>query len=246
MKILFFTKNGNLLLVDKTTNKRKKIDNLQYYLDCPVLFEEGILFETFFNHIVKEKEFLNKVFKETMGDSTIDNFLEEWDKPSKAFIKNKGIQSIKSYKIFDCVEFPTEECFVDIRIDFDGIGSSEEIYNLEFIPLNHLKKIPFILSNQLMTQKTISILKSENLFHKATTFILLFELIGSVLYILTIHNNPIKRESAKHKFIKILKETNLIEILNKEKNKSISQENYEEAAYYKRMVDRLSNEFIMD
>ena len=41
----------------------------------------------------------------------------------KPFIKNKGIQSIKSYKIFDCIEFPTNECFVDVRVDFDGIGT---------------------------------------------------------------------------------------------------------------------------
>ena len=26
-----------------------------------------------------------------------------------------------------------------------GIGTKEEIYNLEFIPINHLKNIPFIL-----------------------------------------------------------------------------------------------------
>ena len=246
MKTLLFAKNSNLYLIDKSDKKKKKIETLKYYLDCPVIFEGGILFETFFYHIIKEKDFFNKVFKETMGNATIDNFLNEWNQPSKPLIKNKGIQYIKSYKIFDCIEFPTDECFVDIRIDFDGIGGKEEIYNLEFIPLNYLKNIPFILSDQLTIQKTISILKSENLFHKATTFILLFELIGSVLYILTIHNNPQQRHSAKHKFIKILEDTNLIEILEKEKDKSIQKENYEEAAQYKRMIDRLSNEFIRD
>jgi len=246
MKTLVFAKNNNLYLVDKSIKRRKKIDSLQHYLDCPVIFEDGVVFSTFFNHIIREKDFFNKVFKETMGESTIDNFIKEWNKDPISIIKNKGIQYIKSYKIFDCIEFPSGECFVDVRIDFDGVGGEEEIYNLEFIPLNHLKNIPFILSDQLMIQKTISILKSENLFHKATTFILLFELIGSVLYILTIHNNPQQRHSAKHKFIKILEDTNLIEILEKEKDKSIQKENYEEAAQYKRMIDRLSNEFIRD
>ena len=61
MKILFFTKNGKLLLVDKTNKKRKKIDSLQHYLDCPVLLERGISFETFFDHVIKEKDFFNKV-----------------------------------------------------------------------------------------------------------------------------------------------------------------------------------------
>ena len=246
MKILFFTKNGKLFLVDKTNKKKKKIDSLQHYLDCPVLLERGISFETFFDHVIKEKDFFNKVFKETMGDSSLNNFIEEWEQPSSTLIKNKGIQSIKSYKIFDCIEFPTNECFVDVRVDFDGIGTKEEIYNLEFIPINHLKNIPFILSNELKIQKTISILKSENLFHKATTFILLFELIGSILYIITIHNNPTQRKSAKKKFMSILKDTNLIEILKKEEEKAIKIEKYEEAAQYKRMVDRLSNEFIID
>ena len=47
MKILLFTKNGKLLLVDKTNKERKKIDSLQHYLDCPVRLEKDISFETF-------------------------------------------------------------------------------------------------------------------------------------------------------------------------------------------------------
>ena len=246
MKILLFDTIGDIFLMYKFTNKKKKITTLKNYLDCPVIFGDGLLFGTFFDHIIKEKDFLNNIFKETMNKSIIDNFIDEWNTQPKTSNKNKGIQYIKSYKIFDCIEFPTKECFVDVRIDFDGIGGKEEIYNLEFIPLNHLKNIPFILSDQLMIQKTISILKSENLFHKATTFILLFELIGSVLYVITVHNNPTQRQSAKHRFIKVLKETNLIDILNQEKDKSIKYENYEEAAQYKRMIDRLNNEFIID
>ena len=94
---------------------------------------------------------------------------------------------------------------------------SKEIYNLEFIPINHLKNIPFILSDELKIQKTISILNSENLFHKATTFILLFELIGSILvyYLLSI-TTPSSENLPNKKFMSILKDTNLIEILDKE------------------------------
>jgi hypothetical protein len=246
MKILLFTKNGDLFLVSKETKEKEKIDSLQYYLDCPVIIEKGVLFGTFFNHIIKEKNLFNKIFKETMENSTINNFLKEWEQPSIPLVKDKNIQYIKCYKVFDCIEFPTEECFVDVRIDFEGLGSNGEVYNLEFIPINHLKNIPLILSEDLIIQKTISILKSENLFHKATTFILLFELIGSILYVLTIHHTPHKRESAKKRFMKILNETNLIETLNKEKEISIIKEKYEEAAHYKRMIDRLSNEFIVD
>ena len=41
------------------------------------------------------------------------------------------IEYIKAYKVFDYIQLPTEESFVDLRIDFDGIGTEDELYNLE-------------------------------------------------------------------------------------------------------------------
>ena len=69
MKTLLFGKAGDIFLIDKFTNKKEKITTLKYYLDCPVIFEGGLLFGTFFEHIIKEKDFLNNIFKETMNKS---------------------------------------------------------------------------------------------------------------------------------------------------------------------------------
>ena len=55
MKTILFKKNGSLLLVDKLARVEEKIDTLKYYLDCPVMLEDGITFGTFFNHIFKIK-----------------------------------------------------------------------------------------------------------------------------------------------------------------------------------------------
>jgi len=166
MKTILFKKNGDLSLLDRFTQEVKKVDNLINYLDCPVEVEEGVTFGNFFSHIIKEKEILNKVFKETMGNSSIDNFLEEWGLPATPLDEIRGIEYIKAYKIFDYIELPTKENFVDIRIDFDGIGEEEELYNLEFIPLNDLKYIPFRLSNNISIYRTIANLKGEELFFK--------------------------------------------------------------------------------
>ncbi len=244
MKILLFDTIGDIFLMDKFTNKKEKITTLKYYLDCPVIFRDGLLFGTFFDHIIKEKDFLNNIFKETMNKSIIDNFIDEWNTQPKTSNKNKGIQYIKAYKVFDYIELPENEIFIDVRIDLDGVGYNEELYNLEFIPLNDLKKLPFILSDKISIYKTVSNLRGEELFFEGQSFTSLFDLIGGILYVLTTHNNPKDRESAKNKFIKVINDTNLIEILEKQKEKSMGEENYEEASYFNKILDKLKNGFV--
>jgi len=242
MRTLLFKKSGEIILEDKFTEKKEKISTLKHYLDCPVIIEEGLLFETFFNHILNEKDFFNNIFKETMDSSSLDNFIEEWNNPVDNL--NSDIKLIKAYKVFDYIELPENESFVDIRIDFDGEGESGEIYNIEFIPLNVLKKIPLMLSENMSIHRTVSNLKGEELFFKGRSFTLLFELIGSILYIITIHNTPEERDSAKKKFIHIINGSNIIDILEKQKEESIENQNYEEASQIKKILDRLSNGFI--
>lgn len=243
MKTIIFKKNGTLYLHDKITSEENKINTIKHYLDCPVKLEEGITFGTFFKHIIEDKDFLNIVYKETMGESNIDYFLEEWSLPSKFVMKNKGIQYLKAYKIFDYIELLDDKDFIDIRVDFDGVGAEEELYNLEFLPLNELKDIPMILVDNISIYRTVSNIKGEELFFRGNSFTLLFELIGTVLYILTIHKTPKGRLSAKKKFISILGETNIIEILEEQKNEAVEIQNYEEASQLKKILDRLQNGF---
>ena len=54
MRTLLFKKSGEIILEDKFTEKKEKISTLRHYLDCPVIIEEGLLFETFFNPILNE------------------------------------------------------------------------------------------------------------------------------------------------------------------------------------------------
>ena len=99
MKTIIFKKDGTLYLQDKITKEEKKIESIKYYLDCPVKIEEGVTFGTFFKHIIVDKDFLNIVYKETMGESNIDYFLEEWNLPAKPVVKNNGIQYLKAYYV---------------------------------------------------------------------------------------------------------------------------------------------------
>ena len=244
MKTILFKKNGSLLLVDKLAMDEEQVNTIKYYLDCPVMLEEGITFGTFFNHIFKEKDFLNIVFKETMGESNIDKFLMEWMGKGKPVVEGKGIQYIKSYKVFDYIETMGEKGFVDIRLDFDGVGVDDQLYNLEFMPLNELKTIPLVLSNDMSIYRTIANIRGEELFFNGSSFTLLFELIGTILYIITIHKTPEGRQSAKKKFIKILGETNLVDLLEEQKEEAVEDQNYEEAAQLKKILDRLRNGFI--
>lgn len=243
MKTIIFKKDGSLYLEDKISKKETKVDSIKYYLDCPVRLEKGITFGTFFNHLIVDKDFLNIVYRETMGESNLDYFLEEWLLPSKPVTKGKGIQYLKAYKIFDYIELMEDKDFIDIRVDFDGIGSDDELYNLEFLPLNEIKDIPMVLVDNISIYRTVSNIKGEELFFRGNSFTLLFELIGTILYIITIHKTPEGRASAKNKFIKILGETNIIEILEEQKEEAVEEQNYEEASQLKKILDRLQNGF---
>ena len=57
MKTLLFGKAGDIFLMDKFTNEKEKITTLKYYLDCPVIFEGGLLFGTLFRTHYKRKRF---------------------------------------------------------------------------------------------------------------------------------------------------------------------------------------------
>ena len=244
MKTIFFKKDGTLTLLDRVSKEETPVETIKYYLDCPVQLEQGITFKTFFNHIIKEKDFFNIVYKETMGNSSIDNFLSEWDKEEEEIDRTQGIQYIKAYKIFDYIEIVLEEDFVDIRIDFDGIGNEEQLYNLEFIPLNQLKNIPLVLDEKMSIYRTVANLRGEELFFKGNSFTLLFELLGTILYVITIHNTPDGKLSAKNKFIQILGETNIVDLLEEQKEEAVEDQNYEQASQLKKILDRLQNGFI--
>ena len=243
MKTILFKKNGEIYLIDKITQQKEKVETIKYYLDCPTELEEGISFGTFFNHIFLAKDFLNDVFKETMANSSIDNFLLEWMGKGKEVDPDKGIQYIKAYKVFDYVE-TLGDGYVDIRIDVDGVGKEEQLYNLEFMPLNEMKDIPLVLSPNMSIYRTVANIKGEELFFNGNSFTLLFELVGTILYILTIHDTPEGRKSAKEKFINILGNTNLVDILEDQKEDAVENQNYEEAAQLKKILDRLRNGFI--
>ena len=243
MKTILFKKNGDIFLLDRVTNEETPVNTLQHYLDCPVKLEKGITFNTFFSYLLKEKDFLNVVFKETMGNANLDGFIEEWEKKGKPISDKKGIQYLKAYKIFDYIESGSGEDFVDIRVDFDGIGTEEQLYNLEFIPLNELKEIPIIVDEKMSIYRTVANLKGEELFFTGNSFILLFELLGTILYVITIHRSPKGRESAKNKFIQILGETNIVDLLEQQKEEAVEIQNYEEAAQLKKILDRLQNGF---
>ena len=246
MKAIKFKNNGEIVLMDRFTHSESPITTLTKYMDCPTIIEEGVTFEMFFQHIIKDKDFFNIIYSETMGDSSIDNFITEWDKSPSLQIEEKGLSFLKVYKIFDYIELPEKDNFIDIRIDFDGVGKEDELFNLEFIPVNELKPLPIVLSEKISIYRTVSNIKGENLFFEGNTFILLFELIGTILYVLTIHRNPEGRESAKDKFIKIIGETNIIDLLEEQKEDAVEIQNYEEAAQLKKILDRLKNGFIDD
>ena len=45
MRALIFTKEGKVFLEDNFNKKREEIEHLKNVLDCPVVMEDGVLFD---------------------------------------------------------------------------------------------------------------------------------------------------------------------------------------------------------
>ena len=79
MKTIFITSDGKIYRMNYLSRlERDEVKSLKNYLNCVLHLEEGTTFETLFNIILKDKDFFNEVFKETMGGYDLNQFIKEW------------------------------------------------------------------------------------------------------------------------------------------------------------------------
>lgn len=64
MKTIFITSDGKIYRMNYLGRlERDEVKSIKNYLNCILHLEEGINFETFFNIIIKDKDFLMKFLK---------------------------------------------------------------------------------------------------------------------------------------------------------------------------------------
>ena len=144
MKTIFITSDGKIYRMNYLGRlERDEVRSVKNYLNCVLHLEEGITFETFFNIIIKDKDFFNEVFKDTMGGFDLNQFLKEWKKTTD----DKKVNKISYLEVRRDIKLKDDggPLTLDINNIFEGIikkdGGEKENITLDFIPINHLKKL---------------------------------------------------------------------------------------------------------
>lgn len=228
MKTIFITSDGKIYRMNYLGRlERDEVKSLKNFLNCVLHLEEGITFETFFNIILKEKEFFNEVFKDTMGGFDLNQFLKEWKKVSD----NNKVSKISYLEIYRDIKLKDTGGLLTLDVNniFEGVIKKEgkkETITLDFIPINDLKK----LSLKLNTDFNIpgEIIEEVNMISSIKEMTL-FEVIECILYDITFYGDPTSRDNIKEDVFKPHNKDNVVELLKFDMDELVSNEKYEEA-----------------
>jgi len=229
MKTIFITSDGKMYRMNYLGRlEREEIKSIKHYLNCILHLEEGITFETFFNIILKDKDFLNEVFKDTMGGFDLNQFTKEWKKN----IKNKDIDNIQHLEVYRDIKLndTTGIITLDVTNVFEGVtkivDSNKETLPLDFIAINDLKKLPLKLNDEFIIPGHI--IENINLI-TSSKGMTLFEVIETILYDITFYGDPSSRDKIKEDVMSVNNKDNMIQLLTIDMEDLVSDERYEEA-----------------
>jgi hypothetical protein len=177
---------------------------------------------------LKDKDFLNEVFKDTMGGFDLNQFTKEWKKN----IKNKDVENIQYLEVYRDIKLNdiTGVITLDITNVFEGItkmdNSIKESVPLDFIAINDLKKLPLKLNDEFIIPGHI--IENVNLI-TSTKGMTLFEVIETILYDITFYGDPSSRDKIKEDVMSVNNKDNMIQLLTIDMEDMVSDERYEEA-----------------
>jgi len=238
MKTIFITSDGKIYRMNYLGRlERDEVKSIKNYLNCILHLEEGINFETFFNIIIKDKDFFNEVFKDTMGGFDLNQFLKEWKKNTNGDKVNKisYLEVRRDIKLKDDAGLLT----LDVNNIFEGIikknNGEKESIRLDFIPINNLKK----LSLKINTDFNIpgEIIENVNIVSSIKEMSL-FEVIESILYDITFYGDPTSRDKIKEDVFRPQNKDNIVELLKFDMEELVSNERYEEAIELLNLINK--------
>lgn len=241
MKNILLDANGNLFIEDSFSGMVEKIESFKNYLDSQIKVEDGATFGHLFEYVMKDSEFINIVFGETMGGYPLEIFKNEWEDTKIDSRKNYGgIEFIRIRKTLEYFEVDSNQGFSDIRIDFDGINNETGVvYSLEFMSLPEMKNIPIIIDPILHIENNTK--NTDIDYPKSECVMTLFEILGSILHEITFYGTPTQRDQTKQKIIDNIASDNLLEVLNLQLQEALKNENYEEAIEIRNLIEQYKN-----
>ena len=240
MKNLLLDINGELFLEDNFSGSVEKIETIKYHLDNHIKIDDGTTFGHLFDQLMKDSDFIDILFGETMGGNSINIFRNEWE-DTKVNLKKDyiGIDHIRIRKTLEYFEVDSNQGFSDIRIDFDGVNTETGIvYSLEFMSIAEMKNIPIVIDPLLNIENNTK--NTDIVYPKSECVITLFEILGSILHEITFYGSPDQRDQTKQKIIDNIDSSNLLDVLNLQLEEAIKTENYEEAVELRNLIEKYS------
>jgi hypothetical protein len=243
MKTIFITSDGKMYRMNYLGRlERDEVKSIKNYLNCVLHLEEGTTFETLFNIILKDKDFFNEVFKETMGGHDLNQFIKEWGNKKK----RKRINKISYLQIRRDINLKDSGgvMILDINNIFEGVirneNGTKESVTLDFIPINDLKNL-FLKVN---TDFNIpgEIIENVNIV-SSTKEMTVFEVLESILYEITFYGDPTSRDKIKEDIFKLQNKENMVELLKSDMEDLLFDEKYEEAIEILNLINKYKKSY---
>jgi hypothetical protein len=263
MKFIKIKKSGKIFLGDSENEplKLQRVDNLKEYLSCNLEVEEGMLFGTFFDLILKEKEFFNIVFHQELNGKTLEYFENKMKEKPKSIKEDYYINFLEISKIFEFFTFDKGNT-IDLFSMFLGIGKTDDDFDV-FIPLslysvNELKKMELFVNRVVEVYRDISedmdfddddgeddeeYVNDEGVkpFFEALTKITLYEAIQSILFEISYYKTEEEQLKVRQNQNKEHVVENKISILEQQLKEHIANEEYERASFVKQKLYKLKS-----
>jgi hypothetical protein len=238
MKTIFITSDGKIYKMNYFGRlERNEVTTIKNYLNCILHIEEGTTFETFFNIILKDKDFFSEVFKETMGGFDLNQFIKEW-KNNLEIKNNHNISYLEVYRDINLKD-NTGIITLDVMNVFEGVvkkeGGEKERLSLDFIPISSLKKIPLRINNDFNIPGQI--IENVNMLTSVKEMTL-FEVIESILYDITFYGDPKSRDQIKEDVMNGYNKDTMIQLLTFDMEDLVSDEKYEEAIEILNLINK--------
>jgi len=156
--------------------------------------EEGTTFETFFNHIMKDKEKYSEFFASQLGHHPLSAFGEEWQRP----FEREDSDEMQYLEIYWQVDYDShDDQSLQEQPALHGIGTSEKdgplSYSIELTPLNELKAYPLKLNTAYKIEdRSLDYKRPKKIFEGNKSF-KVYDVIAAVLYEITFYGTPEQR-----------------------------------------------------
>jgi hypothetical protein len=186
--------DGRIIWSQDYGAKKREVPSFLPFMMERFEIEEGATFETFFDHIMKEKDKYSEFFASQLGHYHLEVFESEWQKP---FDKGRG-KELFHLEVYWGVDYRDGE--LEEMPCFHGIGEPDEhggrAYAIEFTPINEFKALPLRLNTNYKVEDTSDVQNVKAVFEGTKAFTV-YDAITAVLYEITFCGSPPKRDEQR-------------------------------------------------